>query len=87
MSKEVIKPLTTSDNKLAPTLKKSGQKLYVKFDGSCLKQDKITFNHGRIVNIHNVYDLKSPGNYDDNITFEICLLGAVKLTKNVDISK
>ena len=33
------------------------KRMYVKFNGSCLKQDKITFNHGNIVNTYIVYDL------------------------------
>ena len=33
--------------------------MYVKFSGNCLKQDKITFNHGKTVNIYIVYGLKS----------------------------
>ena len=28
-----------------------GTKARVKFNGSCLKQDKVTFNHGNIVSI------------------------------------
>ena len=40
-----------SDNFLAPALSYIGNKTRVKFDGSCLKQDKITFTHGKIVNI------------------------------------
>ena len=39
---EIIK---STDNILAPTLKCTGIKMYVKFNGSCLKQDKIKFNH------------------------------------------
>ena len=61
--------------------------MYVKFSGSCLKQDKILFNHGKIVNIYIVYALKSTLNYDEDITLENCLFGAIKLTKNADISK
>ena len=61
--------------------------MYVKFNGSCLKQDKITFNHGKIVNIYIVYTLKSTLNYDEDITPENCLFDAVKITKNADISK
>ena len=42
--------------------------MYVKFDGSCLKQDKITFNHGKVVSIYNVYDLKSNlNNFDPTL--------------------
>ena len=51
--------------------------MYVKFNGNCLKQDKITFNHGKTVNIYIVYDLKSAlGNFDS--TLEKCVFGAVK---------
>ena len=87
LSDEVIKPPVTSDNRLAPTLKYAGKGMYVKFNGSCLKQDKVTFNHGTIVNIYIVYDLKSTLNYDEDIALENCLFSAVKLTKNIDISK
>ena len=48
---EIIKPPTTSDNNLAPALNYIGNKITVKFDGGCLKQDKITFTHGAIANI------------------------------------
>ena len=81
---EVIK---APDNTLALELIYSGKKMYVKFNGSCLKQDKITFNHGKIVNIYIVYTLKSTLNYDEDITPENCLFDAVKITKNADISK
>ena len=61
--------------------------MHVKFNGSCLKQDKTTFNHGKTVNMYIAYDLKSTLTYDEDITLENCLFGAVKLTKNADISK
>ena len=44
LSDEIIK---SSNNSLAPTLKFTGKRIYVKFNGSCLKQDKITFNHAK----------------------------------------
>ena len=50
MSDGIIKP-TTSDTSLAPALSLIGTKTIVKFDGSCLNQDKIAFTHGTIVNI------------------------------------
>ena len=43
MSDEIIKPPSTSDNSLSLALKYTGNKTRVKFDGSCLKQDKLTF--------------------------------------------
>ena len=41
LSDEIIKPPIASDNSLAPALNYIGNKPRVKFDGSCLKQDKI----------------------------------------------
>ena len=32
-------------------------KIKVKFTGSCLKQDKVILNHGKVVNIYIVYEL------------------------------
>ena len=60
--------------------------MYVKFNGSCLKQDKITFNYGKIINIYIVYDLEPTLNYNADITLENCLFGAVKKSKNPDVS-
>ena len=45
LSDEIIKPPTTSDNSLNPKVSYYGTKTRLKFRGSCLKQDKITFNH------------------------------------------
>ena len=55
-------------------LKYTGKIIYVNLDLSCLKQDRITFNHGEIVNMYIVYDLKSTLNYDEDITLENCSL-------------
>ena len=41
LSAETIKPPTTSDNSLAPSVSYYGSKMRVKFIGSCLKQSKI----------------------------------------------
>ena len=60
--------------------------MYPQFKGSCLKQDKIAFNHGKTVSIYIVYDLESNLNNFDP-TLKNCLFGAVKLTKNNDIDK
>ena len=57
------------------------------FSGNILKQTKIAYNHGRIVNIYIVYKLEKRSNNNPHITLENSLFGAVKLTKNVDISK
>ena len=88
LSDEIIEPPNTSDNSLAPALSYIGNKTRVKFDGSCLKQDKITFTHGIIVNIYIVYEINL-WKYVDSIdpTLGNFLFCAVKLVKNPDIDK
>ena len=54
-SDESINPPTASINSLAPGLSYVGNKLSANFRGHCLKQDKITFNYEKIVNIY-VFD-------------------------------
>ena len=69
---ESIKPPTTSDNSLTPILNYYGTKAKVSFDMSCLKQDKVTFNHGKIVNIYIVCEririANISGNRSSNLT-------------------
>ena len=52
----------------------------------CLKQDKVTFNHGKVVNISIVYEVSKSINISDYLALENCLSGAFSLTKNADIS-
>ena len=52
LSAETIKPSTTSDNSLTPAVSYYGTKTSVKFTGSYLKQPKISYNHGKVVNIY-----------------------------------
>ena len=59
----------------------------VEFNESCLKQDKVTFNHVKIINIYIVYEISKSINISDYLTLENCLFGAVNLTKNGDIDK
>ena len=44
MPDENIKPLSTSNKMLNPSLDYVGTKARVEFNGDCLKQEKITFN-------------------------------------------
>ena len=91
LSNESIKPPTTCDNSLTPTLYYYVTKKRVYFDRACLKQDKVTFNHGRIVNIYIVYKIiriaNINGNRNSNLTVQNALFGAASLTKNADVSK
>ena len=84
---ESIKPLTTSDNSLVPALNYYGTKTTVKFTESCLKQSKISYNHGKVVNIYIVYELGASSSHMNDPTLKNCLFGAVTLTKNADIDK
>ena len=72
---------------LTPEWSYYGTKTRVKFTGSCLKQNKITWTHGKIVNIHIVYELGASGSFDNDPTLKNCLFGAVRLTKNAHIDK
>ena len=87
LSDESIKSPTTSDNSLAPALSYAGNKTRVKFYGSCLKQDKITFTNGIIVNTYTVYEINVFDSNNNYHTLENCLFGAVKLSKNANIHK
>ena len=80
-----MKTPTTSDQMLNPSLDYVGTKTRAKFNGDCLKQEKITFNHGKIVNIYIVYEIERSVNISSYPTLENCLFGAVKLTKHVDV--
>ena len=64
-----------------------GTKTRVKFSGSCLKQDKATYNHGTIVNIYIVYEIIKNYNISSYPTLENCLFGTVSLTTHVDIDQ
>ena len=63
-----------------------GTKLKVRFTGNCLKQNGITYNHGKSVNIYIVYEINKTNNVTSS-DLENCLFGAVTITKNADINK
>ena len=66
LSDESIKLPSSSNNSLAWALNYFDTKTRVKFNGSCLIQDKITFTHGEIVNIYIVYEINLwDHGYDD----------------------
>ena len=52
-----------------------------------MKQDKITYTHGKLVNIYIVYGTSKSINISDYLTLENCLFGTVSLTKNADIDR
>ena len=87
MSDESIKPLTTCNNSLAPLIDYYGYKVRVKFNGSILRQPKVTYTHEKAGNIYIVYELAGSSSHSDDPTLKNCLFGVVTLTKNADIDK
>ena len=57
LSDENITAPTKSDYKLNPELSFFGTKTNVEFNGRCLKQDKIMYDHRKAVNIYIVHDI------------------------------
>ena len=85
LSTENIDPPTTN---LSPSINYVGNKIRVKFTGSCLKQsNKLPYIHGKVVNIYIVYELGASSCNANDPTLKNCLFGAVALTKNADIDK
>ena len=77
LSAEGIKPPRTSDNSLTPVLNYCSTKTRVKFIGSFLKQPKISYTHGKVVNIYIVYELGASNSHNNDPTLKNCLFGAV----------
>ena len=88
LSTESITPPSEPNDFLNPSLNYLDTKIRVRFSGSCLKQHKITYTHGKIVNIYIVYEINKKDNtISSDPTLENCLFGAVTLTKNVNIDR
>ena len=85
LSDESIKPPTTPNKMIDPSLDYADTKTRVKFNGNCLKREKITFNHGKVVNIYIFYEIERSVNISSYPTLEDCLFSAFKLRKRVDI--
>ena len=57
LSDESINSVAASNYSITPSLDYLGAKIRTKFHAICLKQDKITYTHGKIVNIYIVYEI------------------------------
>ena len=84
---ERINSITASYYSITPKLSYYGSKIRVKFNGSCLKQDKATYSYGTIANIYIVYEISKNYNISSYQTLENCLFGAVSMTNHVDIDQ
>ena len=66
LSNENITAPSAPNNFLNLSLHCLGTKLKVRFSGSCLKQNAITHNHGKSVNIYIVYEINKTDNTRTN---------------------
>ena len=87
LSDERLDVNTASNYSITPELSFYRTKTRVEFNGRCLKQDKVTYNHETIVNVYIVYEISINYNIRSYRTLENCLFGAVSLTKNADIDR
>ena len=83
-SNESIKTPSTSNNSFNPFLDYVNSKIRVKFNGSCLKQDKVTYGHETIVDIYIVYEINKNYDISNYLTLENCLFEAVSLNADID---
>ena len=66
---------------LSPSVNYGGNKIRVKFAGTCLKQsNKLTYTQGKVVNIYIVYELGASSSNVNDPTLKTCLFGAVTST-------
>ena len=88
MFNESIKPPTTSDKSYS-NIKLLWYQNKSIFWHELFKTDRVTFNHGKIVNIYIVYKITKianiNGNRNSNLTVQNALFGAVSLTSNADV--
>ena len=79
MSDKRINFIKTPDYGTTPKLNYFGTKTRAQFNGSCLKQDKITYTPGKIVNIYMVYELTGSDSVENDPTVKTSLFDAVTL--------
>ena len=89
MPNKSIKPPATSDNGFNPRLDYfNNPKLIVKFEGSCLNPNRVTFAPNIVINLYFTLEIKPwPCSADNRFTLRNFLSGAVKLIKNTDSDK
>ena len=85
MSDENITAPTTRYYSLNPQLSYFRSKTRVEFNGSWLKQDKITYDNGKVVNIYIVYEISRNLNVSSYPTLENWSF--VSLTTDADIDR
>ena len=72
LSDERISSITASNYSITPELWYYGSKMIVKFNRSCLKQDKATSSHGTMPNIYIFYEISKNYNISSCTILENC---------------
>ena len=73
-----------NSNNNSQTLLNKNNRLGVTFNGNYVKQNKLGYADGKIVNLDIVYELKNRRVDSRDFTVQNGLFGAVKITKNVN---
>ena len=85
LSDKIIISIEALNYSITPKLDYYGTKTRANFNGKCLKQDTITYTHGKVVNTHIFYELTGSSSNNNDPTIRYFLFGAVTLTKNPGI--
>ena len=75
-----------NSNNNSPTLLNKNNRLGVTFNGNSMKQNKLGYAHGKIVNLYIVYELENSGIDSPDFAVQNGLFGAIKITKNANTS-
>ena len=75
-----------NSNNVSPTLLNEDNRLRVTFSGNYMKQNKIGYAHGSVVNIYIAYELKNRTISSPYFTIQNGLFGAIQITKDVNTS-
>ena len=76
-----------SSNNNSATLLNKNNRLGVTFNGNYIKQNKLGYAHGKIVNLYIVYELKNGRIDSPDFSVQNGIFGAVKITKNPNTSQ
>ena len=75
-----------NSNNNSPTLLNKNNRLGVTFNGNYMKENKLGYSHGKIVNLYIIYELKNRRVDNPDFIVQNGLFGAVKITKNANTS-
>ena len=73
-------------NNNSPILLNQNSRLGVTFNGNYMKQNKLGYAHGSVVNIYIVYNLKNRSIDSPDFIVQNGLCGGIKITKDVNTS-